>query len=103
MGTEAIVELDTRVFRLEAVKKAAYRFGGRCFARFELVGPTTVRVTLNPRLPEEVERLVGEFRNEVLDQELRETVAAETEAVRNLILAQAFSKTALLDPIGDLG
>ena len=37
------------------------------------------------------------FRNEVLDNSLREKVASETEGVRNLILGLAFSKTGLQD------
>jgi hypothetical protein len=42
--------------------------------------------------------MAGEFCNEVLDQELRETIAEETAGIRNLLLAQAFSKTSLIDP-----
>jgi His-Xaa-Ser system protein HxsD len=46
---------------------------------------------------EPIDKLVGEFCNEVLDQDLRETVAEETTGIRNLLLAQAFSKTSLID------
>jgi len=45
--------------------------------------------------------LAGEFQNEVLDQELREAVAEETKGIQNLLLAQAFSATSLLDPLGE--
>jgi len=38
---------------------------------------------------------VRDFCNEVLDQELRERVVREMTGIRNLLLAQAFSKTAL--------
>ena len=44
-----------------------------------------------------VPTLEGEFRNELLDQDLRETIAEETERVRNLLLAQAFSGLSLTD------
>jgi len=38
-----------------------------------------------------------------LDQDLRETLKVETEPVRNLILAHAFSKTGIIshEPISD--
>src|SRR5437899_2368559 len=97
-----VIDIDASVIRLEAVKKAAYRFGASFFADIALVSPTQIRVTMQPRSDrEDPVALVGEFKNEALDQELREVVAKETEAVRNLILAQAFSKTGLLDPVGE--
>ena len=39
--------------------------------------------------------LQREFRNEVLDQDLREVIGAETAGVRNAVLAYAFSRTGL--------
>lgn len=38
------------------------------------------------------------FQQALLDQDLREIVSEETEGVRNLILAHAFSKTTLIKP-----
>jgi His-Xaa-Ser system protein HxsD len=101
----AVIHLDPGVYRLTAIKKAAYKFGDRCHVEIEsgqAGGP--VRVSLTPkRVPGDLPTLCGEFRNEVLDQELREVVAEETQAVRNVLLAQAFSGTALLDPTGEHG
>ncbi|MBF5043309.1 His-Xaa-Ser system protein HxsD [Aggregicoccus sp. 17bor-14] len=99
----ATVEFDRRVYRLEAVKKAAYRLSAQCVSQIELGSGDEVYVTLTLKQPGSLDDLVVAFRTEVLDQELREVVAKETEAVRNLILAQAFSKTALLDPVGESG
>ena len=45
----------------------------------------------------DAEALVAEFRNEVLDQVLRERIRIETQEARNLILAVAFSGTGLVD------
>ena len=39
---------------------------------------------------------VDQFKKEILDQDLRESIKRETEPVRNLVLAQAFSKTNLI-------
>lgn len=100
----ASVDFDAAVYRLEAIKKAAYRLGARCYCNIELVGTSCVRVTITPKSSaEDLSSLVSELRNEALDQELREVVAKETEAIRNLIVLQAFSKTSLLDSDGEKG
>ena len=96
-GTQ-IVTLDTIVYRLDAIKKAAYKSGGLFHILIEQHdGMTEVR--LKPKeLCDCPDAMAGEFCNEVLDQELRETIAEETAGIRNLLLAQAFSKTSLIDP-----
>src|SRR4051794_22184640 len=89
---EVTFTVDPRVYRLSAAKKAAYRLGDRCFARLEILADGTIRVCLTAKSDEDrVDMLEGELRNELLDQDLRETIAEETERVRNLLMAQAFS------------
>jgi His-Xaa-Ser system protein HxsD len=99
----AVIQLDPAVYRLSAIKKAAYKFGDRCTIEIDSRQPPgLVRVSLTPKgILDDPSSLAGEFRNEVLDQELREVVAEETGAIRNVLLAQAFSGTALLDPTGE--
>jgi His-Xaa-Ser system protein HxsD len=43
----------------------------------------------------DIEAEINRFKNEVLDQDLRQTIANETVTMRNVILAHAFSKTGL--------
>jgi len=101
-STIAVVDLDTRIYRLSAIKKAGYKFSNRCHTLIQPLEENKVRVTLQPKgLLGRPKDLIGEFQNETLDQELREVIAAETEAIRNLIIAQAFSQTSLLDPQGE--
>lgn len=96
------LEFDTRLFRLLAIQKAAYRFGDRCSAELEIVAEGRLAVRLIPRAGvTDLGALEGDFRTEVLDQELREAVGEETQRVRNLLLAQAFSATALIDRVGE--
>jgi His-Xaa-Ser system protein HxsD len=90
------VDVDPNVYRLSAVKKAAYRLGDRCSVQIELTPEGGIRVTLTARGEGVPTHALGdEFRNELLDQDLRESIAEETERVRNLLLAQAFSGLAL--------
>jgi His-Xaa-Ser system protein HxsD len=92
-----LLTFDSAIYRVSAIKKAAYKFGGL----FHILLGQHDQVTEVRLKPKEScaspDAFVGEFCNEVLDQELRETVADETAGVRNLLLAQAFSKTSLID------
>lgn len=91
------VTLDSRIYRLSAIKKAANKFCGLFHILIEQHDQSTA-VRLTPKASTaSVDTLVGEFCNEVLDQDLRETIAEETVGIRNLLLAQAFSKTSLVD------
>ena len=93
-----VVTFYTAVYRTNAVKKAAYKYGG-LFYILIAQRDDLIEVRLKPKETcTSPDALVGEFCNEVLDQELRETVADETTGIRDLLLAQAFSKTTLIDP-----
>jgi His-Xaa-Ser system protein HxsD len=92
-----LLTFDSEVYRLSAIKKAAYKFGGLFHILIEQHGQVA-EVRLTPKEScKSPDAFVGEFCNEVLDQDLRETVAEETAGIRNLLLAQAFSKTSLID------
>jgi His-Xaa-Ser system protein HxsD len=96
-GTQ-VVTFDSTIYRPNAIKKAAYKFGGLFYVLITQLDRAT-EVRLKPKEScSSPDALVGEFCNEVLDQELRETVAEETAGIRDLLLAQAFSKTTLIDP-----
>lgn len=102
--TVVSIECDTTICRLSAIKKAAYKFGDRCHIEITSISENRILVALRPkRTLENAQFLAGEFRNELLDQELREVVAQETAGIRNLLLAQAFSATSLLDVHGEQG
>jgi His-Xaa-Ser system protein HxsD len=90
---------DARVCPLDAIKKAAYKFAKDCSVILGADGDNylaTISFFDAATEPSAKKRLVGAFCNEVIDQELREKIATQTEPVRNLILAQAFSKTSLI-------
>lgn len=98
------LHFDQAVYRLSAIKKASYRFGDRCFVHISQSGAGTVQVCLTAKRDgDPVNVLVGEFENEVLDQELREVIADETRPIRDLLLAQAFSGVSLTDSPGETG
>jgi His-Xaa-Ser system protein HxsD len=91
------VRFSTRIFDIETIKKAAYRLGGYCTFDFAIDGDDVV-CTLHrfakPAVPLATE-LTDAFRTEVLDQDLRRIIGAETAPIRNAVLAYAFSRTGL--------
>lgn len=100
--TDITLTFDLSVYRLAAIKKTAYKFAGRCYVQIATSDSQTAFVSLRTKAPDDpIQQLAGDFGNELLDQELREEILAETAAVRNLLLAQAFSATSLTDAVGE--
>jgi len=92
-----VVKFDHGIYRPSAVKKAAYKYGGLfsiLITDSEKYTDVSLKPTSNCQNPDEA---AGQFCNEVLDQELREEIAAETRGIRDLLLAHTFSKTSLID------
>ena len=89
---------DERVYSLEAIQKAAYRYI-HIFVTDIKLEDAKVHCSLTPsqeHSPEGLEHYLAEFKKEVLDQHLRIKIKNETEEVRNLILGVAFSNSGLL-------
>lgn len=91
--------LDTRLYRLLAVQKAAYRVAEKCTV--VLGSPDGDRLPLTfsfrPQTSEDAaEEAVRIFHQELLDEELRAVIHEETDSLRALILAHTFSRTDLI-------
>jgi His-Xaa-Ser system protein HxsD len=94
---ERTLSFDSSTASVDAVQRAVYRLSDRLSCDI-VAGESAVEVVVHPTDPDaHVEQLLGDLRNEVLDQTLRERVREETADVRNLVLALAFSKTGLAD------
>ncbi|WP_159732656.1 His-Xaa-Ser system protein HxsD [Methylosinus sp. Ce-a6] len=90
------LELDRSIYSDEAVQKAAYRFIDRFAAIVSRADNSiVVEITFGTESSNQREHVVADFKKELLDQNLRLRIKTETEAVRNLILAYAFSKSGL--------
>jgi His-Xaa-Ser system protein HxsD len=80
----------------DAIQRAAYALSDRLSCDLA-VERDRFRCTLHLPADADVDATVADFRNEVLDQTLRERIRDETHDVRNLVLALAFSNTGLVD------
>lgn len=93
------IRVDLSVYGVESVLRAAHRFTGRCHVHVEKETDSVAIVRVHPKTQgEDASFVAGELLNEILDQDLRSRLAASTEPIRRLILAQAFSSMNLLHP-----
>ena len=93
---ETSFTFDLNAYDLTSIKKAAYRFSGDYLIDIITVG-TVATVTAKKIQAEQARWDIENLPNEVLDQELREIVLKETQVMRDVILAQAFSNVAILN------
>ncbi len=92
------VKLSKAVYSLQAIKKAAYRFIDKFSVNIRDEDENyLVDLFFSKEVSSDAKNfLLSDFSKEILDQDLRESIKAETEAYRNLILAHVFSKTPLV-------
>jgi His-Xaa-Ser system protein HxsD len=91
------VSFDLSVYSLDTVKRAAYRLTGKASFEIKVVDGSalcTIRFA-GPISPQEARRMADNLRTEVLDQDLRASLAQETMVYRNAVLALAFSRSGL--------
>lgn len=90
---DVVVVLDATAHPVDAVQRAAYRFSDAFTVEVSGDGDTlSCRLFARDQWSPE---WAHDFRAEVIDQVLRTRIRAETEQVRNLVLAVAFSRTGL--------
>lgn len=91
--------VDTSVYPLEVLFRTCYAFTDRCYlflSTSEASGVISVR--FKQKLEScDLESVAGEFSNELINQRVRLDIANETRAIRELIVAQAFTEADLID------
>jgi His-Xaa-Ser system protein HxsD len=92
------VTFQVIAFSMDSVKRAAYKFIDKASFEFSLNESEIIcNISSSIEISEALfESVIQDFRNEVLDQDLREAIARETSDIRNVILSYVFSKTSLL-------
>lgn len=87
---DIVVVFDASSHSADAIQRAAYKYCANFSMELQRDGEN-FRCQLQFLGDDADPGLVADFRIEVLDQVLRERIRKETEGVRNLILALAFS------------
>ena len=97
MREDVVVEFDSSAQTLSALQDAAYRLIGIASCQIEKSDARWVcrlSVRDEKHATADAEELRKHFLDLVTDQNLREKIAAKTEATRNLILSLAFGSLA---------
>lgn len=98
---EITLAFDQATVDLDALQRSVYALAADMTADIR-VSDINYLCTLYPRKPGATDdELKHRFRAEVNDQILRIRIAKETEPLRNLIFALAFSRTGLVDTTAD--
>lgn len=94
---EAVLNFPSSLYDAEAIQKAAYKSLNHLTLDLQSSSEAfNCKLTANNDVSDELfAHVIEEFKKEVLDQQLRLKLKAETESVRNLILGIAFSNTGL--------
>lgn len=97
------MEFDPSVYCLKAIKNAA--FDSRNKAGFHIeTGPSgkiLVWITFKVKEPDSIKSLELDFKNDVLDHQIRIEVGDEFKLIREMIVAQAFEPCDNLEEIID--
>jgi His-Xaa-Ser system protein HxsD len=94
---QIVVSFDRVTVDLDALQRAAYAVADLMTVDIAVSGDRYM-CTLFPRdSAADAGSLAHRIRSEVIDQALRLRIAAQTEPLRNLIFAVAFSQTGLAD------
>ena len=91
--------VDTNLYSLEALFRVCYSFTDRCYLYLEPHEPSgCVRVRFSQKTDSsDLVEIAGQFCNELINQRVRADIAAETRPIRELIVAQAFAESGLID------
>ena len=88
---------DLKLFEPEAIQRAALKLSSDAVVDLRAEGDgLACRISRRQDCRLSTTALADELRTEVIDEQLRATIAARTEAARNLVLAYAFSRTDLV-------
>jgi len=105
-GTDHIsFDIDETVYPLEALYGASYLFLDKCFVFLSRPSPQAVSVRLTLRdagSPAELDRLAGEFANELLSQVARLRLTQATARIREYYTAAALRAAASAPSVDDL-
>jgi His-Xaa-Ser system protein HxsD len=92
------ITVDLTIYPIELVLRTCHVFTARCHVLPRATESNRLAIDFTPRDESDSLRdLAGEFANALLDFRLRAIIAAETQTIRELLVAQAFCEADLLD------
>ena len=95
-NNEAVVFADTTLFSKDSIFKCLYWYGDKFHTNVSFADDKTYKVSIKPistvQLDEvELEKLLLKLERDLVDFNLRDIVTKETQNIRDLLIAKAFS------------
>ena len=92
-----ILRVESEIYSMEVCKKSCYAMMSLFSSQISKDGNEFVlNISVNQETSETRAQLQELLLDELLDYSLRESISHKTESIRNVILANAFSKTKLV-------
>jgi len=89
-----VLRVDCGLYSEEAIFRTCYVFTDRCYLFLQRELPNHIVVRLRRKHSStDLERMCGDFANELLNQRIRIDLARETHEIRRKIVAKAFEDT----------
>src|SRR5947208_1415035 len=96
MGNCAEVVVNVELYTREVIFRACYKFTDRSYLFLRPGENATIVIEVQPKTEEDnPDRVIGDLKNELIDQRVRADLARETQSIRELIVAQAFADAPL--------
>src|ERR1051325_9419928 len=94
-----VVAVNCDLYSREVLFRVCYLFTDRCYLFLvqEENSPVVLVRFSRKNTDADLNEMAGEFSNELINQKVRLDVAAETKAIRELIVTQAFAEADLFD------
>jgi len=95
-SNEVIVFADTSLYSKDSIFKCIYWYGGKFHTNISFEDSQTYRISIKPLSAnllsqEELDSLLHKLERDLVDFNLRDIVSKETQNVRDLLIAKAFS------------
>jgi len=93
---EIIVFADASLYSKDSIFKCLYWYGDKFHTNISFADSSTYRISIKPMSstqlsPNELERLLLKLERDLIDFNLRDIVTKETQNIRDLLIAKAFS------------
>ena len=86
----ASLTLSVELYEKEAVFASIYLFGNRCYAKVTPEGDSFIRIDFSIRENSNTSKLIAEFCNELIDQQIRRDLEKKFGTLRDIIVQHAF-------------
>lgn len=99
-----VLNLDTSIYSLPAIMNAAYDYGEKATIKVEKLSEERILVSLVPKSGHysSSATLADEFKNLLIDHQVRVMVSRDYQVIREIIVAQAFQPCENLKDIIEL-